>query len=349
MKRIGYLYEKICDLENIQLAFVNAAKGKKKRETVQHVLDNQDFYVKKLHELLIRKTLRLGKNKVKVIWDSSSLKYREITVPRFFPDQVTQWAIVQVLRPLMERGMYRYCCGSVPNRGGQAALEETVKAVRDSETQYVAKLDIHKFFPSINTDILYQMFEKRIKDKDCLWLIKQILDSADNLPIGYYTSQWWSNFYLQGIDHYIKEKLHIKYYIRYVDDIVLVDKSKSLLQFAVGSINYELGKIGLKIKDNWQVWKKDSRPVDFVGYRIWSYKIEVRKRIQANIQRRCRNIAKRGNCTPKQARGLLSLVGYLTHCNGRRLYMHTVKPVISLRRLKYVSKGVTNGNSINKL
>ncbi len=345
MKRIGYLYEKICSLENIQLAIVNASKGKKKRETVRHVVDNLEFYANKLHELLVNKTLRLGRNRVKTIWDTSSLKFREITVPRFFPDQVTQWALIQVLRPLMERGMYRYCCGSVPKRGGQLALDETVKAVRDKETRYVAKMDILKFFPSIKVDVLYGMFERRIKDKDCLWLIEQILDSAENLPIGYYTSQWWSNFYLQGIDHYIKENLRVKYYVRYVDDIVLVDKSKYLLHFAIGAINYELGKIGLELKDNWQVWKKDSRPIDFVGYRIWSYKVEVRKRIEHGIERRTHKIAHRGNCTKKQAQGLLSLLGYLTHCNGRRLYTDSVKPIISLRRLKYVSKGVTNGNT----
>lgn len=89
-----------------------------------------------------------------------------------------------------------------------------------------------KYYPSIDKEILKNKFRKIFKDKELLWLLNIIVGSEENLPIGFYTSQWFANFFLTDLDHYIKENLKIKYYIRYADDMVLFSNNKKNLHKA---------------------------------------------------------------------------------------------------------------------
>src|SRR5690606_12549309 len=121
-------------------------------------------------------------------------------------------------------------------------------------TKYCLKMDVKKFYPSINNAILKRMFRNKIKGKNCLWLIDTIIDSNEGQPIGYYTSQWFANFFLEELDHLIKEKLGVKYYIRYVDDLVLLGPNKKKLHKVRNVVEQYLHSIGLRIKENWQVF-----------------------------------------------------------------------------------------------
>ena len=133
-------------------------------------------------------------------------------------------------------------------------------------------MDISKFYPSIDNEILKQMLRRKIKDEDCLYLIDSIIDSNAGLPIGNYTSQWFSNFFLQGLDHYIKEKLGVKYYVRYVDDLILLGGNKKKLHATRKAISEYLNNIGLRLKDDWQVFKVNNRAIDFLGFRFFRKK-----------------------------------------------------------------------------
>ena len=271
MKRAGNLYEKMCDIDFIKLAINNAVKGKRSRPYIIKILQDVDFYAQRIKTMLETESVRLTPNRCHEIYDSSCRKKRLITVPRFYPDQIIHWLLVMVTQPVMERGMYRYCCGSIPRRGGLDAKIYVEKAIKDEKMRYVAKLDVAKFFKSVKADILLDMFRRKIKDKKVIDLIEKVLSNGgEGLPIGYYTSQWFSNFYLEGLDHYIKQVLRIKYYVRYVDDMVLIDSNKRRLHRAVKQISEYLNSIGLTLKGNWQVWRIHSRPIDFVGYRVLS-------------------------------------------------------------------------------
>lgn len=343
MKRIGNIYDQICDINNIYAAMEMAAKGKKYQRRIRHYLENREKYALKIRDMLLEENYRFGETKHLTITEGACNKTRDITVPKFFPDQIIHWCLMLRLSPVLKKGMYRYCCGSVPQRGGMAAKKYLEKVIRkDLKIKYVMDLDVRKFFQSVNNDKLKELFRRKIKDKRALHLIDAIIDhGGQGLPIGFYTSQWFSNFYLEAFDHYIKEQLHIKYYVRYVDDMELLDTNKRKLhkaRLAIGQF-FDEQNYGLKIKDNWQVFRfseKANRPIDFVGFRFYKDKTLLRKHIFYRLNRNIRRIAKTNHATPKQARSTLSLLGWLTHINGKGFYLKHIKPVISKSTLKHI-------------
>lgn len=340
MKRVGYIYEKICSVENLQKALDKASKGKKNKPYVRRILQNRDKLIQRLHEQLMRGEFTPGRNRHKTIIEQPCGKARDITVPKFFPDHVIHWAVCLQLQPIFMRGMYRYCIGSVPGRGGHDGKKQIEKMLRENKMRYILKLDIRKFFQSIDHEKLKELFRRKIKDRKALWLIDTIIDAGgDGLPIGYYTSQWFSNFYLEQLDHFIKEELKIKFEVRYVDDIVLADTNKRKLHKARLQIAEFLRVNGFRvnIKGNWQLWKIHTRPLDFLGFRFYKNKTLLRKRIFYRFMRRVRRVKKKGYCTVQTARGISAGLGWLKHIpGGRHFYLNSVKPIISKKELRKI-------------
>lgn len=337
MKRVGYLYEKMCDLSLIRYAIRKAAQGKTYKHYIRKVLQNEEAYALRIQEMLVNESVKLSPNRQITIYDRSCSKERIITVPKFFPDQILHWVVMLVIEPIITKGMYRFNCGSVPTRGGMEAKRYVERALKDEKIRYVAKLDISKFFNSVKPKYLMAMFRNKIKDEKVLRLISAILkNGGDCLPIGYYTSQWFSNFFLEGFDHYVKEELKIKKYVRYVDDMVLLDTNKRKLHKAIARMDEYLHKIGLKLKRNYQVWKVGSRPIDFVGFRFYQDKTVLRKKIFFRLCRRVRNVRKSGYITVHQAQGILSLLGWLSHINAWRFYKEKIYPYAPKSRLKNI-------------
>ena len=337
MKRIGHLYEKMCDIALIKYAIHKAAQGKTQKYYIRKVLAKIDEYALRIQDMLVNETVVLSPNRQIEIYDRSCSKTRMITVPKFFPDQILHWVLMLAIEPIIQKGMYRYSCGSVPGRGGMEAKKFVERALKDEKVRYVAKLDISKFFNSVKPKYLLPMFERKIKDKRVIGLIGKILENGgDCLPIGYYTSQWFSNFFLEGFDHFVKEELGIKYYVRYVNDMVLLDTNKRKLRKAIARMEAYLNEIGLHLKPNYQIWKVNSRPIDFVGFRFYKEKVVLRKKIFFRLCRRVRNVKKAGYITVSQARGLLSLLGWLTHINGWKFYREKIYPFAPKWKLKKI-------------
>ncbi len=338
MKRIGFIYDKICDIDNIKLAIYNSSKGKRHQKRVKQIIDNIDVYAKEIREMLQNKTYTPSDPIIKTIYDGSSGKTREIYKPRYYPDQIIHWCLMQQIQPIIMRGMYEYNCGSVPKRGtslGQKVLEKWLR--KDyRNTKYCLKMDITKFYPSVDKEILKGMFARKIKDKDCLWLISAILDSTEGLPIGYYTSQWFANFFLEGLDHFIKEDLQVKYYIRYVDDLVLLGSNKKKLHKARIAIEQYLESIGLKLKQNWQVFRVKGRGIDFLGFRFFHDRTILRKRNALRIRRRMAKIAKKKYLNYQDACAIISYWGWIKRSDSYNYYQKYIKPKVSLKTAKKV-------------
>ena len=164
---------------------------------------------------------------------------------------------------------------------------------------------------------------------------------------GNFTSQWFANFYLQDLDHFIKEKLKVKYYMRYMDDMVLFSRNKKELHKIRFLIDDFLKKEGLKLKDNWQLFKIDSRPLDYLGYRFYRGYTTLRRSNFLRIKRRVKKIVKRGYLRLTDAYSIISYNGWLSHCNSFNYRNKYINPYnISLEKCKGV---VRNGRSKLKL
>ena len=186
MKRIGNLYEKITDKNNIRKAILNAAKRKRERKNVQYVINNITKATDEVYEILKTETFNPSPYEKMKIMDGVRKKERIIDPPRFYPDQIVHWALMLQLEEILMKGMYYYNCASIKGRGLLHATKYIEKIiVRDRKnTKYCLKLDIKKFYPSVDKEILKRKFRRKIKERKTLDLIDKIIDSSDvGLPI----------------------------------------------------------------------------------------------------------------------------------------------------------------------
>lgn len=336
MKRIGYLYEKIYDKQNIRTAILKAAKGKRQRTDVQKVLANIDKYTDKIHEMLANETFRPADYTEGKVIEGSKNKERKIFKPHFYPDQIIHWAIMLQLSPVLRKGMYAYTCGSVPGRGvhyGKRHVEKQVVNDRKN-TKYYLKMDVSKFYPSVDIPILEAKLARKIKDRRLLDLIHIILEKGSGLPIGILLSQWFANYYLQNLDHYIKQELKARHYIRYMDDMVIFGPSKRNLHKIRQAIADHLDSVELRLKQNYQVCQFDKEPPDFMGFRFYRGRTTIRKSIMLRITRKIRKIHKKGKATHHDASAVISYLGWIKHTDSYNLFSERIGPYLDVATLK---------------
>ena len=353
MKRKGYIFDKIVEMQNLEVASRYASKGKRKRNDVKRFYKEKKSNLENIQRLLKEKEYVPSPYTERMIKDGANQKERKIFKPQFYPDQIIHWALMLQLEPIIMKGMYQYNCASVEGRGiiyGMKYLKKIL--VKDKKnTKYCLKIDIKKFYPSINKEILKKKFEKKIKDKDTIWLIKKIVDSnKEGLPIGNYTSQWFANFYLQDLDHYIKERLKVKYYIRYMDDIVILSGNKKQLHKLLNTIKEFLKRDCLQVKENWQIFKLTSqRPIDFLGYRFYRGYTTLRRRNFLRIRRRMKKIYKKQELSYLDACAIVSYYGWVKHSDSYNYVTKYMLPYVSFKKAKKYVSYYTKKNSVIKM
>lgn len=339
MKRHGYLYDKFLDRELIRQAIMKAKKDKTKRSEVKKVLDDVPGHVEVIYEMFKNKTFVPCVPIEKVVKEGSNQKERVITIIDFFPDQVIHWCIILVLEPIISRSAYTYSCGCMVGRGphyGKKHIERWIQSDR-KKTKYVAKLDIEKFYHSVKRDVIKSFLKTKIKDKEFLNLVFSIIDSYPRgLPIGFLTSQWLANWMLQGLDYFIKQTLKIKYYVRYMDDLVLFCSNKKNLHRAVKAIAEFLKTYRLKLKYNWQVFRLKCRALDFMGFRFFLDRTILRKSLMLRITRAAFKILRKGWYCVRDASRMISYMGWFKHSDAYRVYLEYIKPHLSIKRFKRV-------------
>jgi len=321
MKRVGNLYEKILDPALIHAAISFAGQGKGKRESVQRVMADIPGHVEKIRQMLINDTYTPTPYHVFMKYDPRCKKTRKIQRPEYFPDQVMHWLVILACQKVFMRGMDHWCCGSVPNRGIKRGHDGVRKWLQHDKkhTKYTLKMDIRKYYDSIPHDKLMEVIRRKIKDPRMLSLIGKIVNTTEvGIPIGNYTSQWFANLFLEGLDHHIREKLKVKHYVRYIDDMVLFGNNKKELHKVRRLIEtYLKDEMGLELKDNWQVFKTDSRGVDFLGFVFFRTHIRLRARNFLAFIRQCAVVKKlmalKMSIPFKIAAGLISRLGQLKH------------------------------------
>ena len=323
MKRVGNLYEKICDIENLRLAHKQARRGKSFYTEVKLIDENEDEYLYRLQDMLIHKTYHTSK--YEVFEKKEGKKIRKIYKLPYFPDRICQWAIIQVIEPYLIRTLTDDTYSALPGRGVERARRKMVRALKtDPEnTVWCLKIDISKYYPNINIDKLKLKYRRLFKDDDLLWLLDEILDSNPDVgvPIGNYISQYSGNIYLSDFDHRVKEVYHIKHYFRYMDDMVFLSSSKEELQALIKEITkYLADEYDLKVKDSWSLFRVEDRGIDFVGYVFKHDSIRLRKSIAHSIKKTSSKIRWRVNNDMELNRHLYfsfnSLKGWLKHSHS---------------------------------
>jgi retron-type reverse transcriptase len=310
MKRINNLYQKIYCIENLQLADEIARKGKLNQPGVIQHDRNREQNIQALHIMLRDKTYRTSAYTTFTIFEP---KERLIFRLPYFPDRITHHAVMNILEPVFVSTFTNDTYSCIKGRGIHAALKAMKCALTDIEnTRYCLKLDIKKFYPSIDHEILKNLLRRKIKDNDLLWLLDEIIDSTVGLPIGNYLSQYFANFYLAYFDHWIKEDRKVKYYFRYADDLVILASNKPYLHQILSDIRIYLhDNLKLELKGNYQLFPVKDRGIDFVGYVFRHTHVLLRKNIK---KRFARMLKKRRN-----AQSIASYNGWASHCNSKNL------------------------------
>lgn len=345
MKSYKNLYEKILEKENYDIAIRNVVKGKcgksKKKRIKKFILENSENLYPEIVQYI--RNYRHFKHRETPIYDGIRRKQRTIIVPSV-KEQIMHHMIINVLKPAFMKSMYFHSYGSIPKRGSHKAARYIKKwLAKDVKgTKYYLKMDIRKYFDSIPHDILKTKLSKLFRDKQLLNLLFEIIDTTDKgIPLGFYTSQWFANFYLTELDHYIIEKLHAEHYVRYMDDMVVFGSNKRKLHKIRKAISdFLVSNLGLELKHNWQVcrimYKGKGRDLDFMGFRFFREKTFVRKSIMLRMTRKARRLSKKKTISVHDARAMLSYLGWLNATNTYGMYKKWIKPYISFKRLKKI-------------
>lgn len=349
-----------------------------KYRTAKHIMANLEDYVQKMI-LIIKDSESVMKLELKglkvdtsefpncyipskqtqfTIRDANSGKIRQISSIPIFPDQIIHQLIVMCGQEGMQRGMYCHSYGSLPKKGVHSGKQYIQKHINKSlhnnptDIKYAAQLDITKCYPNISHSHLKGLLENKFRGHLFLWFCYRVIDAYSEgkhgkrgLPIGFYTSQWFCNFTLTPVDNFIKEKLGVKCYLRYMDDMILFGRNKKLLHKQVRDIIDFIRSIGMTIKKNWQVFRFDylhkksskrrGRALDVLGFRFFRHKTILRKRLALSIMRAVKRILKLGKrVKAKDAMSFMSRIGWLRHCNSKYFYDKYIKPYINIKKLK---------------
>ena len=251
MKTYKNLYHKIYNINNLILAWRKAKKGKTKRKDVKEFERNT-----------IKNLFKLQKELQELLYNPLPLEtfiHREPKTRKIsksdFRDRIIHHALINIIGPLFEKSFIYDSCANQIGKGNLLAIRRFYKFARkvsrNGKTNgwfnnnqvrgYCLKADIKHYFDEINLEILIKLIERKIADKKVIWLIKQILNNQPSycekgkgMPLGNLTSQFFANVYLNELDKFVKHKLKAKYYIRYVDDFVILHSSKEFLKSGGG-------------------------------------------------------------------------------------------------------------------
>ncbi|MFH1455975.1 MAG: reverse transcriptase domain-containing protein [archaeon] len=284
------LYEQLCSKENLKLAFQKARKGKTSKPYIKEFEENLKQNLLQLRTELLLNAYRPKPHTTFILRDPKTRKISRSN----FRDRVVHHALCNIIEPIFDK---TFIFDSYANRKGKGSL----KAIKRLEVfnrkisknfnnkTYILKADIKQYFDNVDHKILLSIIKKKIKDKRVLFLIKIILSNYytnclyQGMPLGNLTSQFFANIYLNELDQFVKHKLKAKYYIRYVDDFIILDSSynnltkykKEIDKFLQNSLRIQLHPEKSKIINL-------NRGVNFLGFKVFNFHKRIQKR---NIQK----------------------------------------------------------------
>ncbi|MBI5699768.1 RNA-dependent DNA polymerase [Candidatus Saganbacteria bacterium] len=319
MKRYGQLFGKICSFDNLLKAARKAQRGKRLKTSTSEFNLRLETELLKLQKELQDRTYRIGRYKQFYIYDPkkrliSALPYR---------DRVAQHALCNVIEPIFDQSFIHDTYACRKDKGSHSAVNRFTTYCRMNK--YALKCDIKSYFASIDHDVLFEMLKKKTKDPNALWLIKLIIDStlSPGIPIGNLASQIFANLYLDGLDHYLKETVKCKYYLRYMDDLIVFDNDKGRLNEIKGAMGEYLRSLKLELHPNKSQTYLTAKGIVFLGYKVYpTHRLVVKqnvKRLRKRIKRYFELLRLKLITPQKIICSVQSWLGYAIHADSFNL------------------------------
>jgi retron-type reverse transcriptase len=325
--RHSFNFYDVISLENLLIAWQEFSKGKHSKFDVSQFeldLENNLF---ELHNLLTSGKCKPDSYKEFSVYDPKLRKIHKASVR----DRVLHQAVYRALYQIFDSNFIFHSYSSRNSKGiyaGICSFEKYINKVSKKHTQscFILKCDIRKFFDSIDHNILFNLLSKKIIDKNLLLLLKQIICSFEKikgkgLPLGNVTSQIFSNIYLNELDQYIKHDLRVKCYVRYCDDFVLVSDSKLFLDVSLEKIKmFCKERLLIDIHPNKIIFRKAHQGIDFLGYVMLPHRRVLRTKTKNRLLKKLTStkiLFDRGLVDKKYIEQVTqSYLGLLSHCKG---------------------------------
>lgn len=302
MKTHNGLFEQLITFDALYSAYLRSRKGKRKSWPCRHFEKDLEGNLIQLQNDLIWDSYQVGGYRSFFVHEP---KTRRITALTEFRDRIVQHAIMVVIEPLWERSFiaHSYACrhGKGAHSGADQAQRMMKDCLRKHGSLYALKADVRKYFPSVKHEPLKRLLRRKISDRRMLALLDDIIDSysepgkpGHGIPIGNLTSQLFANIYLDALDQLIKCRLREKWYIRYMDDFVVLHHDKRHLQALRLTIESWLAdNLDLELNHKTGVFPiavHNGQGLDFLGYHLWPHKRRLRKASLNRFKRRVRRL-----------------------------------------------------------
>ena len=326
-KTIRNQYDKKLTYDNLMKAHIESRKGKNIRKEIILFNLKQEEYIMWLYEQLKNGTY---KHSGYTTFYVTEPKVRLIEKSAYIDRIVHRWYVDNFIKEYFIKSFISTSYACLENKGMHKAcidVQETMKhCKRIWNNYYIIKMDVAKYFQNIDKSILYNILQRKIKDKKLLWLTKEILYSngvEKGLPIGNYTSQCFANIYLNELDQHAKHTLKLKYYFRYMDDIVVMVKNKKeAIQKLQQIREFLTRKLKLELNSKTQIFKS-SQGVNFCGYKINEYRLKIRtkgkKKLKNKIKKLKYQIKTKQIDTKEAHKFLTGHLGYIDIANVKNL------------------------------
>ena len=323
-KTLRNAYYKYLTYENLMKAHKKSQSGKTTRKNIIKFNMKQEEYIMWLYERLYTKTYKHGGYTSFYVTEP---KLRKVEASAYIDRIVHRWVVDSFLMntfvPQFIDTSYACLKDRWMHRAALAVQQGMKKCKKKYGEYYILKMDIAKYFANINKEKLYEIIQRKIKDEDVLWLLREIIFSKKDkvgIPIGNLTSQIFANLYYNEADQYIKHVLKVQYYYRYMDDSILFMKSKKEIKEVKEKLEKFINEeLYLKFNSKTNIFKS-TQGVNFCGYKINEYRMKLRtkgkKRIKRNIKKLKLKI-KNGEISSKEAKKrLCGHFGYLKYANS---------------------------------
>lgn len=344
--KIKNVFDKIFSLDNLYAALEDAVQGRRyKREALVYTLDSWAL-LQELREEVLSGTYHIDRYYIFYIYEPKKRMIMSIS----FKHRIVQWAIYRIINPMLVSGYIEDSYGCIPGRGSLSAMQRLrywiEQASRKDEQWFYLKLDISKYFYRVSHRILKKILAKKIKDARLLEVLYSVIDCKHTpfglplgaspgdvpledrlydvgMPIGNLLSQVFANVYLDVLDQFCKRVLKIHFYIRYMDDVIVLCNDKIQLREWKDQIEvFLMNELELHLNSKTCI-RPISQGIEFVGYRIWPDRVIVRKSTSLRIKRALRGLAvkySKYEVTMQDVTSALrSYLGMLERCDSEAL------------------------------